>query len=74
MQIYQINTTAYKEEDLFLLTDLTEDQITEVINPLVMAERDGYEEYDNETLVEALQKRFPKNTIKMFPEVVRLVY
>jgi len=74
MEIYQINTTAYKEEDFTLLTDLTEDQITEVINPLVMAERDGYEEYDNETLVEALQKRFPKNTIKMFPEVVRLVY
>ncbi len=74
MQIYQINTTAFKEEDLFLLTDLTEDQITEVVNPLVMAERDGYEEYDNETLVEALEKRYPKNTIKMFAEFVYLTY
>ena len=74
MQIYQINTTAFKEEDLFLLTDLTEDQITEVVNPLVMAKRDGYEEYDNETLVEALEKRYPKNTIKMFAEFVYLTY
>jgi hypothetical protein len=74
MQIYQINTTAFKEEDLFLLTDLTEDQITEVVNPLVMAERDGYEEYNNEILVEALEKRYPKNTIKMFAEFVYLTY
>jgi hypothetical protein len=74
MQIYQINTTAFKEEDLFLLTDLTEDQITEVVNPLVMAERDGYEEYNNEILVEALEKRFPKNNIKMFSDFVYLSY
>lgn len=74
MQIYQINTTAFKEEDLFLLTDLTEDQITEVVNPLVMAERDGYEEYNNEILVEALEKQYPKNTIKMFAEFVYLTY
>ena len=74
MKIYQINTTAFKEEDLILLTDLTEDQITEVVNPLVMAERDGYEEYNNETLVEALEKRYPNNTIKMFAEFVYLSY
>ena len=74
MQIYQINTTAYKEEDLFLLTDLTEEQITEVVNPIVMAEREGSDEYDNESLVDALEKQYPKNTIKMFAEFVYLTY
>jgi len=74
MKIFKINTTAYEEEDFFLLTDLIEQDITEVINPIVMAERDGYEEYDNETIINALHKRYPHNKITMFTEFEQLTY
>ncbi len=74
MRIYRVSTTAYEEEDFFLLTDLKEDDITEVINPIVMAERDGYEEYDNETIISALRVRYPKKNITMFTEFEHLIY
>jgi hypothetical protein len=74
MKIFRINTTAYEEEDFFLLTDLIEDDITEVVNPIVMAERDGYEEYDNETIISALRKRYPHNKIEMIDEIEQLTY
>ena len=68
MNIYRINTTAYSEEDFFILTSLKFEDVVEVINPLVMQERDGYEYYDNDTLFKALQNRFPKAKIEMFTE------
>jgi hypothetical protein len=74
MKIFRINTTAYEEEDFFLLTDLIEDDITEVIHPIVMAERDGYEDYDNETIISALRKRYPHNKIEMIDEIEQLTY
>ena len=74
MKIFRINTTAYEEEDFFLLTDLIEDDITEVVNPIVMAERDGYEDYDNETIISALRKRYPHNKIEMIDEIEQLTY
>jgi hypothetical protein len=74
MKIYKINTTAYEEEDFFLLTDLTEQDITEVINPIVMAERDREEEYDNETIIKKLRKRYPHNKIEMIVEFEQLTY
>lgn len=74
MKIYRVNTTAYEEEDFFLFTDLTEQDITEVVHPIVMAERDGEEDYDNETIINALHKRYPKNSITMFTEFEELTY
>jgi hypothetical protein len=74
MKIFRINTTAYEEEDFFLLTDLIEQDITEVIHPIVMAERDEEEEYDNETIISALRKRYPHNKIEMLDEIEQLTY
>jgi hypothetical protein len=68
MNLFKINTTAFKEEDFFLIADLTEQDITEVIQPLVNAERDGYEEYDNLILFKALIKRYPNNYLKFYEE------
>lgn len=64
MNIFRINTTAFEEEDFYLMTDLSEQDIIEVITPLVNQERDGYEEYDNESLFWALKGRFPKAYIE----------
>ena len=63
MKLFEINTTAYEEENLLIITDLTDDDITEVVSLLVNAERDGYEEYNNEILYNALVKRYPHNVI-----------
>ena len=74
MKVYRVSTTAYEEEDFFLLTDLTEQDITMVINPIVMAERDGEDEYDNKTIINELRAQYPKNKITMFTEFEHLIY
>jgi uncharacterized protein YqeY len=68
IKVLRINTTAYKEEDFFLLTDLSEDDIVEVIMPIVNKERDGYEDYDNEILVNALKTRYHGRLIEMYSD------
>ncbi len=68
MQFYRINTTAYEEEDFFLLTDLTEQEITEVITPIVELERNEVQDYDNDMLVENLELAYPSAFIKVYTE------
>lgn len=73
-KLFKISTTAYKEEDFYVVTDLHETDLTEVINPLVMAERNGEGEYDNYLIFKMLKKRFPKNFIEIFNEPKELIY
>jgi uncharacterized protein YqeY len=68
MKTFRVSTTAYKEEDFYLQTELTEEDIVEVITPIVNAERDGYEDYDNEMLLDALIKRYPRKKIELYTE------
>lgn len=63
MKAYEINTTAWNEENFVLFTDLTEGQITDVITPIVMAEREYGEEYTNDDLIDALLNAYPSNQI-----------
>ena len=65
LRLVIINTTAFSEEDFSLITDLTDDEIEKVIEPLVLAEREGDGEYDNDELVSALELKYPKNYIQM---------
>jgi hypothetical protein len=68
MNVFKISTTSYKEEDFFLLTELSEQDIVEVVTPIVNAERDGYDEYDNEIILNALEKRYPRKKIELYVE------
>lgn len=68
MRVVKVSTTAYSEEDFFLLTNLTDDQISEVIQPIVNAERDGYDDYDNDLLFNSLVVRFPDSFVQMIVE------
>ena len=72
MRVIRINTTAWEEEDFYLLTTLTDDQIIEVVKPIVQAERDGDECYDNETLVEVLKDLYPNEHVEMYIEFDKL--
>lgn len=65
LRLVNINTTAFSEEDFSLITDLTDDEIEKVIEPLVLAEREENGEYDNDELVSALELEYPKNYIQM---------
>ena len=68
MKVYRVNTIAYEEEDFFLQTDLIEQEIIDVVTPIVMRERDGYEDYDNELLLDALKKKYARKTIELYTE------
>ena len=75
LNLYQINTTAWEEEDFLLMTSLTEEQITKVITPIVEKERERADElfrddkivywsvFDNDYLVGELVKAYPEATI-----------
>lgn len=70
MNVFKISTTAFDEEDFYILTTLKSEDVVEVISPIVMAERDGESDnyYDNDTLVAALKHRFPRYTIEHYDE------
>jgi hypothetical protein len=61
MRPFEINTTAYDEENFVILTDLNESQIKKVIEPIVNREREHDEEYTNDTLIDALVDAYPEN-------------
>jgi len=68
MKLYKIKTTALTDDDILLVTTLTEEQIVEVITPIVQAERDGYQQYTNLTLMDALCKTYPSESIELYFE------
>lgn len=68
MRVVRVNTTAYEEEDFFLMTDLTDEQIEEVIAPIVELERNDESYYTNEELTETLMYKYPNNTIVMYAD------
>jgi hypothetical protein len=74
MRLININTTAFEEEDFLLLTVLNDDELYEVIMPMVNAERDGEDEYDNDMIYDALKKRYPMRLIVKFDEVEEINY
>jgi hypothetical protein len=74
MRVIRINTSAWSEEDFYLVTTLDDQDIVEVINPIVNAERDGEEYYDNDTLLQALKDRFPCDHVDMYTEFDKLTF
>lgn len=63
MRVVEINTTAWSDENLFIITNLTDKQIEKVIEPIVSEERENEKEYDNDDLLSALKKAYPKKVI-----------
>jgi len=66
LNIYEITTSAWNEENFHILTDLTPSQIKKVLKPIIKAEADADDITDNETLVEILQKKYPKNVVVFY--------
>jgi len=72
IRIVEVNTTAFQEENFVLLTDLSDEQIEEVIRPIVEKERNATEDedcfYDNEELFGALQETYPNNIVIFYSD------
>jgi len=68
MDIFRINTTAFEEEDFFLLTDLSVEQIEKVITPIVLKERNDGEFYDNDDLTNALIEAYPDAIVQQYTD------
>lgn len=69
INMFRLQTTAYSEEDFFIITTLSEEDVEHIVAPIVQAERDGYQEYDNEMLLDAIEKRHPGSIIKYYSDV-----
>lgn len=61
MRVIRVNTTAWMEEDFYLVTTLDDNQISDIIKPIVSSSS----EYDNETLINALKKEYPFDFISV---------
>jgi len=73
MKAFEINTTAWDEENFVLFTDLTEGQIVDIITPIVMAEREHGKEYTNDDLIDALIKAYPSNKVYAYQNNPKLI-
>lgn len=60
LNICQINTTAWKEENFLLLTSLAPEQITKVIQPIVDNERELEKEMFKDTINDDTFKQWGK--------------
>ena len=69
MNIFRISTTEYDIEDFYLPTELSQEDIIEVITPIVNAEREGLDDYDNEVLFDALQKKYQRKKIELLVDI-----
>lgn len=72
MRVIRINTTAYSEEDFFLLTTLTDEQISEALEGIIFNERFSGKEYDNEDLFRVLTFSYPDEKIIMYNDIETL--
>ena len=68
MQVFKINTSAWGEEDFYLMTSLSEEQIKKVIQPMVDYERRNDIMYDNDDYIFDLRNTYPNATIEMYQD------
>lgn len=73
MKAFEINTTAWDEENFVLFTDLTDGQIVDIITPIVMAEREHGKEYTNDDLIDALMDAYPSNKVYAYQNNHKLI-
>ena len=70
VRLVRLSTTSCEEEDCLLLTDLTDDEIQDIITPIVEAERENPDDevhfYDNEGLFWALKENYSRSLIILY--------
>jgi len=74
MKVFRINTTAYEEQDFYLMTTLSPSQIKIVIEPMVHNERINDEFFENDEYVLELRKRFPMEEVILYTDFQTLTF
>jgi hypothetical protein len=73
MELYQISTTAYDEEDFLIVTDAPFEEIEKVLEPMVKQERENDVWYYHSDYLNALSKALPQYRILHFFEPQRII-
>jgi hypothetical protein len=71
IRIVEVSQNSWDEENLLLLTTLTDEQIQIVLNPLLEEERnceDGSVIYANEDLTSILNEKYPNDIVILYAE------
>ena len=70
MDLFRINTTAFEDEDFFLQTDLSKEQIKKVIAPIVLLERLKLQDEEDLSkpiaLINALIEAYPDAIVEQY--------
>ena len=74
MRTVRINATAWSEEDLYIITTLSDEQIIKVLRPIIDIERDEGEWYSNEILADMLQHHYPIEYVKALSKIDKLIF
>lgn len=68
IEIFQIRVNAWEEEDLFIISDASAEQIEDVLQPMIDQERkDTNVFYDHDDYINALIKALPRYRIQYVP-------
>jgi hypothetical protein len=70
-RIVEVSQNSWEEENLLLLTTLTDEQITKVLAPLLEEERnseDGEVIYANDDLASKLSETYPDEIVYLYSE------
>jgi hypothetical protein len=72
MELYQISTTAFDEEDFLIVTDAPYEEIEKVLAPMVKEERENDVWYEHSDYLKALNDALPYNRFLHFIEPQRI--
>lgn len=73
MELYQIKTTAFSEEDMLLISNAPYEEIEKVLEPMVYAERRDKAWYDHSDYMIALGEALPQYQFIYIPEPIEIV-
>jgi hypothetical protein len=68
LNVYEIATSGWSEENFRLMTNLTEEQIRAVIKPMVDKEREDEVVLSNDEYVQALQDKYRNKIIVLYTD------
>ena len=71
VRIVEVRQNSWEEENLLLLTTLNDEEIKSVLQPLLEEERnceDGSVLYDNTTMVQILNEKYPTQLTILYGE------
>jgi len=68
LNVFEIATSGWKEENFQIMTNLTEEQIRAVIKPMVDKEREDDIVLSNDEYIQALQDKYKNKIIVLYTD------